>query len=88
MEKLAEVQQEVKEEVKETNYGRKSLTEQQEQYCQLVVKGSKPLEAMLEVYPGRKKYVKGNQTMLCNKLQSNPRIINRLQELFKELRAN
>lgn len=68
--------------------GRTTLTENQEQFCKLIIQGKPPLEAMLEVFPNRKSYSKGNQNMLVKKLQNNPKVIKRLEELFVELRNN
>ena len=39
----------------------RKITEQQDKFCMLIAHGTEPLEAMLQVYPNRKKYNKGNQ---------------------------
>lgn len=69
--------------------GRLTLTENQEEWCKLVVaQGIDPLEAMLQIFPNRKAYSIGNQRRLLKELQNNPRILKRLEELFTELREN
>lgn len=66
----------------------RKLTDIQEKFCQLVVHGNEPMDAMLEVYPSRKTYATGNQTQLLKKLMNNPRIVSRLKELYLEIRNN
>lgn len=77
------------EEQKKVKSGRKTLTENQEEFCKLIVsQGMQPLEAMLKVFPNRKTYSKGNQTRLANEMIKNERINARLTELYEELRSN
>lgn len=66
----------------------RKLTDQQEEFCKLVAKGNEPMEAMFMVYPSRKGYATGNQTQLLKKLMENPRVVQRLKELFNEIRNN
>lgn len=66
----------------------RKLTDIQEEFCKLVAQGSEPIDAMLQVYPSRKGYAVGNQNQLLNKLMNNPRVIERLKELYLELRNN
>ena len=66
----------------------RKLSDNQEEFCMLVAHGKEPMEAMLEVFPTRKTYATGNQTQLLKKLMNNPRIVERLKELFMEVRNN
>ncbi|MGM9543529.1 MAG: hypothetical protein ACI3T9_00965 [Romboutsia timonensis] len=66
----------------------RQLTDIQENFCKLVAQGSEPLDAMLEVYPTRKGYSKGNQNQLLKSLMNNPRVVARLKELYNEIRNN
>lgn len=66
----------------------RKLTDIQENFCMLIAQGREPLDAMLEVYPSRKGYAVGNQNQLLKKLMNNPRVIERLKELFQEVRNN
>ena len=69
--------------------GRKTLSEQQKEFCKLVAsQGKEPMEAMLEVYPNRKTYSKGNQNMLLKKLKEHPLIQQEMERLFKIVREN
>ena len=69
--------------------GRKTLSEQQLEFCKLVAsQGMDPMEAMLQVYPGRKTYSRGNQNMLLNKLKSHPLVQKELERLFAIVRDN
>ena len=89
MKKQIIVQEESKEpKTEKRKTGRITLTDNQEQFCKLVVQGKEPLEAMLTVYPNRGHYDIGNQRMLLRQMQKNPRITERLEVLFKELRNN
>lgn len=65
-----------------------ALSDEQEQFCLKVVHGEEPLEAMLSIYTGRRAYTKGNQNRLLKQMMENPRIVNRLSELYQELRNN
>lgn len=76
------------EEEKETKSLDRKLTDQQEEFCKLVAKGTEPMDAMLEVYPSRKGYATGNQTQLLKKLMNNTRVVARLKELYLEIRNN
>ena len=66
----------------------RKLTDIQENFCMLIAQGSEPLDAMLEVYPSRKGYSTGNQNQLLKQLMQNPRVVNRLKELYQEIRNN
>lgn len=67
----------------------RKLTDIQENFCKLIAaQGMEPLEAMLQVYPSRKGYAIGNQNQLLKKLMQNPRVIERLKELYLEIRNN
>ena len=79
----------MEEEKKPSRRGKRTnLTEQQEKFCQLVVSGKKPLEAMLEVFPSRQSYSQGNQNMLLRKMEENELIKKRMSQLFTELRES
>lgn len=69
--------------------GRKTLTENQDQFCKLIAtQGMKPMDAMLEIFPNRKSYAIQNQQRLLKEMINNPKIQARLEELYKELRNN
>ena len=55
----------------------RKITEQQDKFCMLIAHGTEPLEAMLQVYPNRKKYNKGNQNQILKHLK--PKKIKRLK---------
>ena len=78
----------MEEEKPKSNRGRKTLTDNQKKFCQLVVSGKEPLEAMLEVFPSRATYSIGNQRMLLKKMQEHPLIKKQLAEMFTELRES
>lgn len=78
----------MEEEKLKSNRGRKTLTDNQKKFCQLVVSGKEPLEAMLEVFPSRATYSIGNQRMLLKKMQEHPLIKKQLAEMFTELRES
>lgn len=74
---------------KKANTVRKTLTDNQEEFCRLIVtEGKKPMDAMLIVFPSRKTYSIGNQVRLLKELQTNPRIVKRLEEMFASIREN
>ena len=66
----------------------RKLSVQQEEFCKLVAQGKEPLEAMLQVYPNRKKYSKGNQNQALKMVLNSRAVEKRLQELYAELRQN
>lgn len=67
----------------------RKLTDIQENFCKLIAtQGMEPLDAMLQLYPSRKGYAIGNQNQLLKKLMTNPRVVERLKELYLEIRNN
>lgn len=81
-------QLEVEKPKKKSKQENRMLSEQQERFCKLVATGKDPMEAMLECYPSRRGYFKGNQQQLLNKLMSTERIERRLKELIVSIRNN
>lgn len=68
--------------------GNYALSPQQEQFCINVSHGMAPLEAMLQAYPNRRTYEQFNQNRLLKELQENPRVVDKLKQLFEEIRNN
>ena len=66
----------------------RKITEQQDKFCMLIAHGTEPLEAMLQVYPNRKKYNKGNQNQILKQMLDSNVVKKRLEELYSELRQN